>query len=74
MGKQTHPLQRQVVQLTLEGEYVNTFNSMKIASKQTGINYSGIKGCCRDYYGHKTAGGFCWMYKEDYDKLTQQND
>ena len=70
----THPWQRKVVQLTLDGEYINTFDSMMIASKHTGVSYSGIQGCCRGGYGHKSAGGFRWMYKDDYDKLTQQND
>lgn len=74
LGEPTHPNQRRVVQLTLYGEYINTFDNMMIASKQTGVSYSGIQGCCRGDYGHKTAGGFRWMYKEDYDKLTQQND
>lgn len=74
LGEPTHPWQRKVVQLTLNGEYLNTFDSMRVASIQTGISYSGIQGCCKGGYGHKTAGGFKWMYREDYDQLTQQND
>ena len=142
LGEPTHPWQRKVVQLTLNGVYVNTFESITIAANKTGVNQSNICSCCNhkacsaggylwvleDEYNpdeirytyhskatkkaviklsmsgefikeydtismaafdnnidksticaccrgrQKTAGGFRWMYKEDYDELTKQND
>lgn len=61
-----------VVQLTLQGEFIAQYNSIKEASVATGIHSSGIGHCCCGR--HKTAGGFCWMHLKDYEKLTQQND
>ena len=37
--------------------------SISDASRQTGINSSGIGCCCK--YLQKTAGGFIWRYKDD---------
>lgn len=61
---------RKVVQLTMDGEYIAEYQTIAEATRITGVH--NISTCCR---GHtEFAGGFKWMYKEDYDKLTQQND
>lgn len=54
-----------VVQLTLDGEYVNEFINAGAAEKATGINHSSINMCA---CGHrKTAGTiYKWMKAEDY--------
>lgn len=59
----------QVVQLTLDNRYVKTFNSLGDANASLGIQRSScsISNCCKGR--NKTAYGFKWMYKEDYDKL-----
>jgi group I intron endonuclease len=57
---------RKVVQLTLKGEYINQFSSPKEASIQTGILAQNIGACCRKVKGHKTAGGFKWIYLDDF--------
>jgi hypothetical protein len=46
------------------------FNSIKDASLSYGLTATTISGVCRGV--HKTAGGFRWMYKEDYDKYIKQ--
>ena len=43
-----------------------------MAAFDNNIDKSTICACCRGR--QKTAGGFRWMYKEDYDELTKQND
>lgn len=63
-----------VIQLTKNNQYILTYVSAFDAYRKTGIHYSTIYRCCNNIPGSYTAGGFCWMYKEDYDKLTQQND
>jgi len=55
-----------VIQLSLNGEYIQQFNSMINAEEQTGI--ISISSCCRGKI--KSAGGFKWMYKSEYEKLT----
>lgn len=53
-----------VVQLSIDGEYLNTYASGKEASQHTGVDASFIAGCCRGKY--RTAGNFIWLYLQDY--------
>lgn len=61
-----HNKKSAVVQLTLLNEYIQTYESSRSAEKQTGAYHSEILLCCKGK--QKTAGGFRWMYKEDYEK------
>ena len=62
-----------VVQLDLNGNFINQFDSIKEASEKMYIHQSNISRCCANTYNRST-GGYRWMYLEDYEKLTQQND
>lgn len=53
---------RPVNQYSLDGEYIATYCTASEASRQTGINYSGIQRCCKHEYKFKTAGGYKWEY------------
>lgn len=64
---------RKVVQLTIDDDYIAQYNTASEASRIIGVCLQNIISCCRKMRC-KSAGGFKWMYKEDYDKLTQQND
>lgn len=56
-----------VVQLDLKTKSViNTYHSMYEALRQTGV--STIARVCKGYA--KSAGGYGWMFKSDYDRLT----
>lgn len=55
-----------IVQLTKDGDFVNEFNSGLDAEIETGISRSHISQCCRDL--RKTAGGFIWRFKNEYDE------
>ena len=46
------------------GEELDSFDSMMEASKQTGINYRGIRLCIQSK--QKTAGGFKWIIDEEF--------
>ena len=61
---------KQIVQLTLDKLFINKFISMTDAAKQTNINQSSISNCCRGK--SKTAGGYRWMYYEDYIKTNNK--
>lgn len=52
-----------VCQYTLDGTYINTFISIKLASAETGIHYTNIGMCSAGK--RKTAGGFTWRYLSD---------
>lgn len=58
---------RPVIQLSLSGDFINEYISVCEASRQTGINNSCIyRACIQDNW---TAGGFIWIFKEDYNPL-----
>lgn len=61
-----------VVQIDIDGNLVAEYSSILEAANITKIDRGNINLCCLGR--RKTAGGFRWMYKEDYDKLIQQND
>jgi DNA-binding transcriptional regulator LsrR (DeoR family) len=54
-----------IIQLNLEGKYLNEFKSMEIAMKETGA--TNITNVCKGR--SKSSGGFRWIYKEEYEKL-----
>ena len=61
-----------VVQLTLEGEYVATYPSGRQAEIQSGVaKSSAINACCNHKPKAKTAGGYRWMFKTEYDTLNK---
>lgn len=49
-----------VEQWSLEGAYIQTYPSIKIAMQNTGCN--DISKCCKGKY--KQSGGFIWKYKD----------
>ena len=55
-----------VVQISIEGEYIAEYISSDEAEKITGINCNGIRLCCNHKPHRHTAGGFIWMYKDEY--------
>lgn len=62
-GANPNRYMKPVVQLSLDGEFVAKYFSMKDAEKVTGIK--NISNCCCGRY--KTAGGFIWKYVEEYE-------
>lgn len=61
-----------ICQLTIDGIYLKTFNSLQDAANSLGVNYtSGISGCIRKI--NKSAHGYRWCYEEEYDKFKSLN-
>lgn len=60
---------RHVIQLSCFGEYIVEYISADEAEKLTGVNRSSIRRCC--CHKQKTAGGYKWMYVEDYLKMIE---
>jgi hypothetical protein len=57
-----------VLQFSLEGELLNSFDSMTEAGRFIGANSSGIRNCAntlRGKYNNKTFYGYIWVFKED---------
>lgn len=61
---------KEIVQLTLKGEYVTSWNSSMEASKKLDIPFSHICSVCKGQ--RKSSGNYRWMYKDDYDDLTEK--
>ena len=55
-----------VVQLDLDNNIIQAFKNMNDASVSADVPPSNISACCRGLT--PSAGGFHWMYKEDYEK------
>jgi group I intron endonuclease len=55
------PYKKKVIQLSLDGKYINTFDSISDASNDLGIDSSSISNVCKGKR-QKTAGGFKWEY------------
>lgn len=61
------PRTKQVVQLTIDGEYVAEYPTAKDANRAfCESDGSSIVQCCKGNY--KTIHGFRWLYKEDYER------
>lgn len=57
---------RKIVQLSLDGEIIDQYDSIAIASRKFGICPASISACCRGVC--QTGRGYRWMYLEDYEK------
>lgn len=51
-----------VIQYTISGEYIRTFDNMFIAEKETGVCSSNIIKCCEQRL--KSAGKYVWRYAD----------
>jgi hypothetical protein len=60
---------RPIVRLSLNGEYIEEFESGNEAGRQLRINKRNINSVCQGK--RNKAGGYKWMYKEDYEKMLQ---
>lgn len=53
-----------VIQMDLDGNEIARFESMKEATRVTGIDTTHISCACSGLYGRKTANGYRWKYAE----------
>ena len=63
-NSKTNP--KEIVQVSIEGEYIRDWYGSSSIERETGINESSIVGCCKGR--QNTSGGYQWFYKENYDK------
>lgn len=55
---------KEIIQLDIKGNYLKLWGSAKTASKELNINYNSICCCARKEI--KSAGGYIWVYKNNY--------
>lgn len=63
---------KSVVQLK-DGVLIKEWNSAIMVERELGIKRAAISACCRKVKHCKTAGGYQWMYKEDYANMLRNN-
>lgn len=61
-----------IVQLSLSGEFIREWIGGSAVEKETGFFSSAINACCNGKL--KTAYGYIWKFKEDYNNLKGGND
>lgn len=72
--KSTDPYNiKSIVQLDMECNFIKEFDSIARASRDTNINRTTINRVLAHKVGGKTAGGFIWLYKKEYDELINNN-
>lgn len=54
---------KSVNQYSLKGKLLNSFDGLRIAEEETGINNRDICACCKGRV--QTAGGYIWRYKDE---------
>lgn len=56
---------RKVKQYDLDGNFIKTWDYIKLASTSLHIDAANISACCMYKPNHSTAGGYIWRYEED---------
>ena len=64
IGKDCH-LSKRVCQIGLDGNLIKIWDALAEIERETGIKRGSISNVCLG--SKKTAGGFVWVYQEDYD-------
>lgn len=54
--------QKRVNQYDIDGNYIATYPSIRIAGRECNVSENGIGLCCRGHF--KKAGGFIWRFAE----------
>lgn len=70
-GFKGRPPKKKVVKLDLNGNYIDEYNSVLEAGENNNIWKGGISTVLKGR--QKTAGGFIWKYKEDYENEKNKN-
>ena len=55
-----------IIQFSLDKNIIETFNSIREAERKTGVAHQHIIKCCKSESFKKTAGGYYWMYQDEY--------
>ena len=73
-GTRVERISKRVVQLDKQGNFVAEYKSILEASRLTGVVQSSICKCCQHKPGHYSAGGFIWIYKDEYLNTQTRHD
>ena len=60
---------KSVIQLSIDNDFIKKYRNAKEAELATGVFATQIHSVCIHKPHYKTAGGFKWLYEEEYDLL-----
>jgi group I intron endonuclease len=63
--------QKEVIQIDLYGNYIACYRSIREASRMTCISKAHISKCCNHNPKYLSAGGYQWLFKNEYDENTK---
>jgi len=65
---------KKITQLNQDGKFLKVWDSAKDVESKIGIKQNNIRAVCRKDKNQTIAGGYKWMYKEDYDKYIREQN
>lgn len=69
---QSQKTKRDVVQCDKQLNFVAQYISINEASRSTGIRHINISHCCHHKPHYKTAGGYIWMFLEEWNEMKHE--
>jgi len=73
LNRLSQPNRKEINQYDLKGNLLNTFDSIREASKKINISISSISDVCKQKPKYRTAGGYVWRYKDELFSLEYTN-
>lgn len=75
LNKESQYGKKKVVQFSIDGVFINEFESIQKASYFTNVGETQIGRVCSKIANYKTAGGFIWKYNNEKDifKIEEHN-
>lgn len=65
-GKRGKEYSKNTLQLNKQGAIIKIWNNASEASKELKIDAKGIYNCCNNIPKYKSAGGYRWVFQDDY--------
>lgn len=70
-NKKSYGAERAVLQISINGDIINEFKSIREAGREFNNSSGAISSCCRKKKNYKTVHGYIWRYKDEYEKLSE---
>ena len=67
-------MKKKCLQFDKDGNFIEEFDSIREASRVTGVVFTSICRCCQHKKGYKSPGGYIFMFKDEYLHTQNQHD
>lgn len=69
---QADKYKKSVVQFSINGEFIKTWDSLSEASNKNKLSLTSISNVCLRIKGHNTVGGCLWFYRSHFKKIPKK--